>query len=238
MRAALGAYRSRLLRQVLTESVALSSCGALLGLVMAVAGTRELAHLHAFNLPLPESVRIDGSALLFTLLAAVASGVLFGILPALRVTVLSLREGMQDASRGSSGGKRHAWVRNGLVVSELAFACILLVGAGLLIRSFLRVLDVNLGFQPARAAALRIDPSFRISSLAQQNSFIDDVLNRARSVPGIAAAGLPTSCPCATTGLGLFPAEDRFTPHPANASWWSMRRWPGRCGRARTQWDR
>ena len=195
MRAALGAGRSRLLRQMLTESVALSCCGAVLGLVLAVAGTRELAHLHAFNLPLLESVRIDGSALLFTLLAAVASGVLFGLLPALRVTALSLREGMQDASRGSSGGKRHAWVRDGLVVSELAFACILLVGAGLLIRSFLRVLDVNLGFQPERAAALRIDPSFRISSFAQQNSFIDDVLNRARSVPGIVAAGITDVLP-------------------------------------------
>ncbi len=195
MRAALGAGRSRLLRQMLTESVALSCCGAVLGLVLAVAGTRELAHLHAFNLPLLESVRIDGSALLFTLLAAVASGVLFGLLPALRVTVLSLREGMQDGSRGSSGGKRHAWIRDGLVVSELAFACILLVGAGLLIRSFLRVLDVNLGFQPERAAALRIDPSFRISSFAQQNSFIDDVLNRARSVPGIVAAGITDVLP-------------------------------------------
>src|SRR6266568_3497450 len=195
MRAALGAGRSRLLRQMLTESVALSCCGAVLGLVLAVAGTRELAHLHAFNLPLLESVRIDGSALLFTLLAAVASGVLFGLLPALQVTVLSLREGMQDASRGSSGGKRHAWVRDGLVVSELAFACILLVGAGLLIRSFLRVLDVNLGFQPERAAALRIDPSFRISGFAQQNSFIDDALNRARSVPGIVAAGITDALP-------------------------------------------
>ena len=98
-------------------------------------------------------------------------------------------------SRGSSGGKRHAWVRDGLVVSELAFACILLVGAGLLIRSFLRVLDVNLGFQPERAAALRIDPSFRISSFAQQNSFIDDVLHRARSVPGIVAAGITDVLP-------------------------------------------
>jgi predicted permease len=126
MRAALGAGRSRLLRQMLTESVALSCCGAVLGLALAVAGTRELAHLHAFNLPLLESVRIDGSALLFTLLVAIASGVLFGLLPALRVTALSLREGMQDASRGSSGGKGHAWVRDGLVVSELAFACILL----------------------------------------------------------------------------------------------------------------
>jgi predicted permease len=102
---------------------------------------------------------------------------------------------MQDASRGSSGGKQHAWIRDGLVVSELAFACILLVGAGLLIRSFLRVLDVNLGFRPERAAALRIDPSFRIASLPQQNSFIDDVLRNARSVPGIVEAGITDVLP-------------------------------------------
>ncbi len=195
LRAALGAGHSRLLRQMLTESVALSCCGAVLGLALAVAGTRELAHLQAFNLPLLESVRVDGSALLFTVLAAVASGVLFGLLPALRVTAFSLREGLQDSGRGSSGGKGHAWVRDGLVVSEIAFACILLVGAGLLIRSFLRVLDVNPGFQPERAAALRVDPSFRISSFAQQNTFIDDVLNRARSVPGIVAAGITDVLP-------------------------------------------
>jgi predicted permease len=195
LRAALGAGRSRLLRQTLTESVALSCCGAVLGLALAVAGTRELAHLHAFNLPLLESVRIDGSALLFTLLAAVGSGVLFGLLPALRVTAFSLVEGLQDASRGSSGGRRQALIRDGLVVFELAFACILLVGAGLLIRSFLRVLDVNLGFQPERAAALRIDPSFRITNSAQQNAFIDDALHRARSVPGIVAAGITDVLP-------------------------------------------
>lgn len=195
MRTALGAGRSRLLRQMLTESIALSCCGALFGLALALAGTRALAHLQAFNLPLLASVRIDASALLFTLLAAIASGVLFGLLPALRVTALGLREGMQDASRGSTGGKRHAWVRDTLVISELAFACILLVVAGLLIRSFLRVLDVNLGFQPERAAALRIDPSFRLSSAAQQNSFIDDVLNRTRSIPGVVAAGISDVLP-------------------------------------------
>lgn len=195
LRAALGAGRSRLLRQMLTESVALSCCGAMLGLALAVAGTRVVAHLSALNLPLLESVRIDGSVLLFTLLAAVATGVLFGLLPAFRIAALSLREGMQDASRGSSGGKRHAWLRDGLVVSELAFACILLVGAGLLIRSFLRVFDVNLGFHPERAAALRIDPSFQISSFAQQNSFIDEALNRARSVPGVLAAGITDVLP-------------------------------------------
>jgi predicted permease len=195
LRAALGAGRSRLLRQMLTESVALSCCGAVLGLALALAGTRQLAHLHAFNLPLLESIRIDGRALMFTLLAAVASGVLFGLLPALRVGVLSLREGLQDAGRGSSGGRRQAWVRDGLVVSELAFACVLLVGAGLLIRSFLRVLDVNLGFQPERAAALRIDPSFRLSGLARQNAFLDEALHRARSVPGIVAAGITDVLP-------------------------------------------
>jgi predicted permease len=195
MRAALGAGRFRLLRQVLTESVALSCCGAMLGLLLAVVGTRELAHLHAFNLPLLESVRVDGKTLAFTLLATVATGVLFGLAPALQVPAYKLREGLRDAGRESSGSRRHGWFRDGLVVSEFALACLLLVGAALLIQSFLRVLDVDLGFRPERAAALRIDPSFQISSLVQQDSFIDDVLQRARSVPGITAAGLTDVLP-------------------------------------------
>jgi predicted permease len=195
VRAALGAGRFRLLRQVLTESVILSCCGAALGLLLAVAGTRALAHLGAFNLPLLASVRVDGSTLVFTLLAAVGSGVLFGLAPALQVPAYKLREGLQDAGRESSGSSRHSWFRDGLVVSQFALACVLLVGAALLIQSFLRVLDVNLGFQPEHAAALRIDPGFRIPSPAQQNSFIDDVLHRARSVPGITAAGISDVLP-------------------------------------------
>ena len=195
VRAALGAGRFRLLRQVLTESVILSSCGAALGLLLAVAGTRALAHLSAFNLPLLASVRVDGSTLAFTLLAAVASGVLFGLAPALQVPAYRLREGLQDTGRESSGSSRHGWLSDGLVVSQFALACVLLVGAALLIQSFLRVLDVNLGFRPEHAAALRIDPGFRIASLAQQNSFIDDVLHRARSVPGITAAGISDVLP-------------------------------------------
>ncbi len=195
VRAALGAGRSRLLRQMLTESVALSCCGALVGLVLAIAATRGLSHLHAFILPLLDTVRVDVRALLFTLLAAAAAGMLFGLLPALRVTALSLPTTLQDAGRRSTGARRHALLRDSLVVAELAFACVLLVGAGLLIRSFFRVLDVNLGFQPQRAAALRIDPSFPLPSLSRQNSFIDDVLRRARSVPGIVAAGITDTLP-------------------------------------------
>ena len=195
IRAALGAGRFRLLRQVLTESVTLSCCGAALGLLLAVAGTRELAHLNTFNLPLLESVRVDRTTLVFTLLATLATGVLFGLAPALQVLASKLREGLQDAGRGWNGSRRHGWFRDGLAVSQFALACLLLVGAALLIQSFLRVLDVNLGFQPERAAALRIDPSFPVSSPEQQNSFIDDVLHRARSVPGITAAGITDVLP-------------------------------------------
>ncbi|MES1257763.1 MAG: FtsX-like permease family protein, partial [Acidobacteriota bacterium] len=195
MRAALGAGRLRLLRQMLTESVALSCCGAALGLLLAMAGTRAIAHLDAFNLPLLASVRLDGDALGFTLLAAVLTGVLFGLLPALQARSFAVGEALKDASRGSSGGRRHAWVRNGLVVSEIAFACTLLVGAGLLMRSFLRVLDVDPGFQPEGVASLRINPSFRFSGLAQQNAYMDDVLQRIRSLPGLRAAGLTDALP-------------------------------------------
>jgi predicted permease len=195
-----------------------------------------------------ESVRIDGSALLFTLLAAVASGVLFGLLPALQVSAFSLREGLQDAGRGSSGGKRHAWVRDGLVVSELAFACILLVGAGLLIRSFLRDLDVNLGFQPERAAALRIDPSFRIASLPQQNSFIDEVLRRTRSVPGILAAGITDVLPLrddrswSVSAVGQVYGKGHYPPEPfirvVSDGYFEAAGIPLRLGREFTETDR
>ncbi|MCU1263013.1 MAG: hypothetical protein JWO80_5898 [Bryobacterales bacterium] len=195
MRVALGAGRLRLLRQMLTESVALSCCGAALGLVLAVAGTRAIAHLDTFNIPLLASVRLDGDALVFTLLATVLTGVLFGLLPALQVRSFAVGEVLKDGSRGSSGGQRRAWVRNGLVVSEIAFACTLLVGAGLLMRSFLRVLDVDPGFQPEGVAALRINPSFRFKSLEQQNSYIDEALQRTRSLPGIRAAGLTDILP-------------------------------------------
>ncbi|MBC8165861.1 MAG: ABC transporter permease [Bryobacteraceae bacterium] len=195
LRAALGAGRLRLLRQMLTESVALSCCGAALGLILAVAGTRVIAHLDAFDIPLLASVRLDGNAIGFTLLAAVLTGVLFGLLPALQVQSFAVGAGLKDGSRGSTRGPMHAWVRNALVVSEIAFACTLLVGAGLLMRSFLQVLDVNPGFQPEGVASLRVDPSFGFSGLAHQNSYIDDVLQRSRSIPGIKATGLTDVLP-------------------------------------------
>jgi predicted permease len=220
MRAALGAGRLRLLRQMLTESVALSCCGAALGLILAVVGTRAIAHLNAFNIPLLASVRLDGDALGFTLLAAVFTGILFGLLPALQVRSFAVGEALKDGSRGSSGGHRNGWVRNGLVVSEIAFACTLLVGAALLMRSFVRVLDLDLGFEPERAATMRVDPSSRFSSFAERKSYIDEVLQRTRLLPGVRAAGLTDVLPFAgdrswqVSAKGQIYPKGQYPPEP------------------------
>jgi predicted permease len=195
VRAALGAGKMRLIRQMLTESLMLSCCGAVIGLVLAFAGTRVLAHLTAVSIPLLGEVRIDGSVLAFTLLVAVATGLFFGLVPALQVHDVKLYDTLKDSNRGSSQGRGHAWIRSALVVSEVALACVLLVGAGLLIRSFLRVLDVDMGFRPDRAAALRIDPNSSYKTQEQRNAYFTEALHRVVDVPGIEAAGLSDALP-------------------------------------------
>jgi predicted permease len=189
IRAALGAGRGRLIRQMLTESIVLSGCGAALGLLLAASGTRVLRHLDAFSIPLLESVHVDFGALGFTLLLAVLTGLIFGVIPALQVPATAFHDSLKDATRGSSQGRKHAWIRVALVVSEVALACSLLIGAGLLIRSFLRVLDVNIGFQPERAAALRVDPGPQYSTQTQRNLYFDEVLRRVTSLPGFKPPG-------------------------------------------------
>ena len=195
VRVALGAGRGRLIRQMLTESVVLSCCAAMLGLILAEAGTRVLAHLDAISLPLLESVHIDAGALGFTVLIAVVTGLIFGLVPALQVRAGAVHDCLKDANRGSSAGKGRNGIRAALVVSEIAFACVLLIGAGLLIRSFLRVLDVDLGFQPERAAALRIDPGPQYSTQAKRNAYFDEALRLVKAVPGVEAAGLTDVLP-------------------------------------------
>ena len=195
IRTAMGAGRGRLIGQMLTESLVLSCCGAALGLVLAFVGTRALAHLTSVSIPMLSDVRIDGSVLGFTLVAALVTGLLFGLVPALQVQDLKLHDTLKDSNRGSSQGRGHAWIRGALVVSEIGLACVLLVGAGLLIRSFLRVLDVNMGFRPERAAALRIDPNSSYKTQEQRNSYFTDALHRVMEVRGIEGAGLSDSLP-------------------------------------------
>jgi predicted permease len=195
IRSALGAAKGRLVRQVLTESLILSCCGALLGLLLAVVATWIVAHLSAVSIPLLENVRIDGRALFFTLLMAVLTGLLFGLAPALRMPQVQLSDSLKDSSRGSSQGHEHSWIRSALVISEIALACVLLAGAGLFVRSFLRVLDVDLGFRPERAATLRIDPSSGYSTQEQRNAYFTEALHRVLQVSGIQSAGLTDQLP-------------------------------------------
>ena len=164
VRSALGAGRGRLIAQMLTEGLVLSSAGALLGVVMAYAGTRALTTLDAVSIPLLRDVRTDATALGFTVAVAIVTGLVFGLAPAFQTRGGSLTTALKEAARGSTEGGRRAWVRNALVVSEIAFACVLLVGAGLLVRSLVRVLDVDMGFVAARAATVRVDPDSRYAT--------------------------------------------------------------------------
>ena len=214
VRVALGAGRLRLLRQLLTESLVLAGVGAVLGIALAMVGTRELAHLTALKLPLLNFIRVDVKVVTFTLGIALLAGVLFGVLPAFRVRAIAIGAELKDGTRGSTRGSR-AWVRNALVIGEVALACLLLVGTGLLTRSLWRVLDVDLGFEPSHVEALRADPSFKFTSFEQQNAFLDDVLSRTRAVPGIQAVGFTDAVPFAgdrswgVSGVGQVYPSDR-----------------------------
>lgn len=210
VRVALGAGRRRLIRQLLTESMALSCCGALLGIILAFIGTRLLAGLDTFKIPLLAAVKMDASSLAFSLAIAVLTGLLFGLAPALQVPFNAVHDTLKDSSRASTGTRRHIWIRNTLVVSEIVFACVLLIGAGLLARSLLNVLDVNLGFRPARAAALRIDPGAQYSSRASRNTYFKQVLDRVRGLPGVDAAGLSDVLPLAGDRSWEIAAKGKF----------------------------
>ena len=195
VRSALGASRARLIRQMLTESLLLSFVGAALGLGLAYFGIRSLSAIHGVNIPLLHTVRIDGTAMLFTVLAALGTGVLFGIVPALQTAGSQEAEALKDTGRGMSESRKTAWTRSALVVSEVALACVLLVGAGLLIRSFLRVLEVDLGFQAERAAAWRIETGDKYPTATQRAAFYDRLVRSVEAVPGVASAGITDALP-------------------------------------------
>ena len=195
IRTALGAGRRRLIAQLLTEGIVLSSSGAILGFVLAIGGTRALARLDAVSIPLLRDVHTDATALGFTLAVAILTGIVFGLAPAFQARGEAMTHALKDAARGSTEGRRRSWVRNALVVSEIAFACVLLVGAGLLIRSLIRVLDVDMGFQAARAMTIRVDPDSRYSTREQRNAYFDEVLRRVKEIPGVEGAGITDALP-------------------------------------------
>lgn len=199
MRGALGASRARIVRQLLTESLVLSGAGALFGLGLANAVVAWLAHQGAIALPLLSTLHIDGAALGWTVLIAVTAAVLFGFVPGLRMADGNLHEVLKDSGPGAGQSRKHERIRSILVVTEVALACVLLVGAGLLLRSFLKVLDVDLGFQPDRAAAIKIEYDDNAPTAAaseqKRTAIFQQILARVGAIPGVEAAGISDYLP-------------------------------------------
>jgi predicted permease len=194
MRSALGASRLRLICQLLTESLVLSSIGAVLGVGIAYAVTWYIAHQGSIALPLLNTVGVDDAALAWTLLISLLVGIFFGIAPGIALSRTNVQEHLKDAGRGLSAGRKPDRVRSTLVVSEIALACVLLVGSGLLLRSFLRVLDVDLGFRPSHAAVVDInyDPGPKGEKIGPA---LQEIVSTVKAIPGVEAAGVADMLP-------------------------------------------
>jgi predicted permease len=211
MRMALGAGRGRLIRQLLTESLVLSLAGAFLGLTLAFVITAYLAHQGSIALPLLSSIRVDGAALAWTILIAVTTAVLFGFAPGLRISTGNLQDALKDAGPGMSAGRKHERMRAVLVISEVALACVLLVGAGLLLRSFLRVLDVDLGFQPSHAAVIKVDYDDG-GNRERRGAILREMLRNVDAVPGVEASGVADMLPLGRNRSWGFQAKGKQYP--------------------------
>jgi putative ABC transport system permease protein len=198
IRSALGATRGRIVQQVLSETVLLAMAGGILGLLIAHVGVRLISAFLANQLSLSPEINLDGWVLGFTLTVSVLTGILAGLAPALRLTKTDLNEALkQGLSRtdADSGGKR---TRGVLVVSEVALSLMLLIGAGLMIRSLWMLRSVDPGLDPSNVLTMTVGipvPSTRFPTPLQQSNFFNDVLRHVRALPGVESAGVIDALP-------------------------------------------
>ncbi|HEY4219467.1 MAG TPA: ABC transporter permease [Gemmatimonadaceae bacterium] len=195
-RAALGASRGRLVRQLVTESVVVSIAGGILGVGLAVVGTRSLLALNPTTLPSLFDANVNGGVLAFSLAVSLITGVLFGLLPALDASGGNLHDSLKEGGRGSSGGRASGRARTVLVVAQVALALMLLAGAGLLVRSFAQLTRVTLGYDPngivtadLRAAGDRYNDSLQVTA------FYDGVIQQLSRMPGVTAVAAVSDVP-------------------------------------------
>jgi putative ABC transport system permease protein len=201
IRAALGAGRARVIRQLLTESVLLGLAGGALAVAFAFGGLAPLLKLAGTSLPGTINIRIDLPVLAFTAGLSLLTGILFGLAPALQSTRMDLREELNQNTRGTTGGAGRSYVCRALVISEVALAMILLVGAGLLIQSFLRLSTVAPGFSPDHLLLADVPLSPTVYTKPEQRTaFFDQLLERAQTLPGVRVAGSTTFVPVSGTG--------------------------------------
>jgi predicted permease len=214
VRAALGASRWNLIRQTLSESLVLSFAGALLGLALSFAGVRGLLALAPENAAVALDVRMDPTVLLFTALAAIASGILFGIAPAWQISRLDRFDALREGGRSGSAGLRRQKLRASLVIGEVALALVLLVGAGLFLRSLASLQDVNPGFQPEGLITGSVTlPDAQYGDAAKQIAFYNTVLDRLSALPGVSNAAAAVPVPfTGQSGSASFAIEGRPSP--------------------------
>ena len=188
IRAALGAGRSRVIRQLLTESLLLAGLAGILGVIIAAWGSAFLVQLSPEDLPRAAEIHTDGWVLAFTVAISLLTGVVFGLAPAVQVTRSNLVDALKEGSLSSTAGSRRHQLRNWLVIVEMALALVLLVSAGLLIRSLVRLQNVNPGFDPHNVLAADLDlPSPKYSN-ARQAQFARDLLSKLQALPGVQSA--------------------------------------------------
>jgi len=218
LRASLGAGRSRLIRQLLTENLFLSSVGGTAGLIVGYLGLHNLRFLLPQNLHLMETVRIDNTVLLFTLTVSILTSVLTGLTPALAASRSNLRERMdRDSGRTTAGG--HHRLRGLLVVAQVAVAMVLVVASGLLVRSFWRLASVDLGFDPYGVVTLRVPlAGQRYAEESSRKVFAADLLERAGAIPGVREAALGDGLPLiGSLAAGGIVVQDQPPPSPGGA---------------------
>jgi predicted permease len=200
VRSALGAGRGRLVRQLITESMVLALGGGALGVLLAIGATRALVMLGSAQLPRAAEIGLDPAVLLFALALSMLTGLIFGLVPALRATSTDLQTALREGGRGSSSARGHR-LRAGLVVGEVAVAVILVVGAGLMTRSFLQLLHVDLGFRPDHVLVVNYSiGDAHQGTRGQFRGYYSEVLDRVRAVPGVVAAGATKAIPFRGSG--------------------------------------
>jgi predicted permease len=196
VRVALGAQRSRVVRQLLTESLLIACIGGVLGLVMAVVGVKALVSLLPANFPRAHDIHVSAPVFLFTLLISVATGVLFGLAPALQASRTDPREGLHKGGRATTGGGHQSRLRNALVMSEVGLACVLLIGAGLMLRSLLNLMHLNPGFETEHVLTAKLSlPHERYKTPESLLHFYGELPRNLQSLPGLESAGLGSDIP-------------------------------------------
>src|SRR5262249_19183474 len=212
IRAALGAGRARLLRQFLAEGLLLSLLGGAFGVWVAAVGMVWRLKLTAVEIPRLAETRLDWRVLGFTLCLSLLTSFLFGLAPAWQAARGDLREALQDGGRGSIGARPQR-LRRALVSAQIALAVMLLIGAGLLIRSYERLQQVNPGFNPERLLAAELNlPPTRYAQWRQVSGFYDRLLERVRQLPGVDSAAFAYDPPLEANGLGNFSIENQPGP--------------------------